>query len=318
MAKLAFLLIGEPFLAEEKYKAVVRAVEKKHPGEISRQTCRLSDQPIESVLTEARTLPFLAEAQIFRILDAETLKSQSSLETLARYFEAPAEKSYLVFFSSSAEAEKRLAPALGEYGEVFRLEDRQKKSASSRFIREKMKHFGMTVEPAALRRLEEMGGEVPAFLDGLLEQLVAYAGKQKKISAEMVTAFEEEWEKVDAFKLTDAIAGGRTGEALAAMRKLLTEDEREGIPLIGLIHWQLRRLWLAKTLLEEGRDENVILKKCRVSPRQAPYFMRRLKTLSRDNLENALESLFGLDWRLKTGRAEGRAAYESWLVRATS
>jgi len=71
-------------------------------------------------------------------------------------------------------------------------------------------------------------------------------------------------------------------------------------------------------LLDEGESEGRVMQKCRISPKQAPFFKRQFKHFSRVQLERALENLFQLDWKLKTGQVNGPLAMEAWVIETTS
>ena len=313
MEKIATLFIGDPFLTEARALAVASSLRTKIAGEISSRTCRLSEISLEQVLTEARTLPFLAPAQVFRLRESESLK-ENQVAVLEKYLQNPFPSSFLIFEAESLPKTSTLVNVIQKYGEVVVLDAREKKAAASRFIREKLKRAGKTMTPQGIALLEERVGDLPEFLDSLLEQLIGYAGGQAQITDSMVEDFEENWKPLDVFTLTDAIAGQKKGEALIFLRRFVEENGTDLISLIGLLHWQLRRFWQARVLLDEGKAEENVLKKCGVSVRQAPFFMRQLKAFSRRKLERAVEGLFQLDWKIKTGRVEGIPAFESWLV----
>ncbi len=312
-----YLLAGDSFLVEEKSKTLQAAIRSAVKGEVPTHVYHLSEAGIEKVLTEARSLPFLAQAQIFRVKEADTLKAEEA-ELLREYLEHPSPSAYLIFEAPSLDRRSVFTQLLERLGEVHALEDREKKSASAQLIREKLKQSGKTMTPQALTRLEAQAGDAPAFLDSIVEQLIIHAGAKTQITEEMVAFFEENWQEVDGFKLTDALANQNTAETLRLLRQLVGDSERDLISLLGLLHWQVRRFWQARVLLEEGRPEGEVLKRCRVYPNQASHFLRQLKRFTRKKLETALEGLFQLDWKLKTGRAEGLSALESWLVQTTT
>lgn len=170
----------------------------------------------------------------------------------------------------------------------------------------------------ALARLEESAGEFPAFLDSILEQLITYAGETSSITEPMVEIFEQNLGESDTFALTEAISQRKTSAALVLAHALMEKNNRDAVMLIGLLHWQIRRLWQARVLLDRGESEGAVLKKCRVYPGQAPYFLKSLRTFPRKKIEQALEGLFSLDRQMKSGNVETGAALESWLVRVTS
>ncbi|MBI3313201.1 MAG: DNA polymerase III subunit delta [Candidatus Omnitrophica bacterium] len=315
--KVLTLFVGDPFLAEEKFQNSLGEIRKKIAGEIPVQTFRLFETPLESILTEARTLPFLAPAQIFRIKDAERLK-KGDLEILGEYLTRPSQTTFIFFEAQTLEKKGGLADLIGSAGAVCYLDEDQKQASGLRLIQEKLKMFDKTITPAARQELMGRMGDTPVLLDSVLEQLIQYAGSEKEITEDMVESFAEKTQTPDGFQLINALAGQNKPEALRVLKELLAKNDEDVISLLGLLHWQLRRFWLGRTLLEEGTSENVLLKRCGIYPKQAPFFMRQIRRFSLKGLERAVEGLFQMDWKLKTGRTEGPAALEAWVCEITS
>ncbi len=315
VTKTAFLIAGDSFLVEEKAKGLAASLEKKIRGEVTRRTFRLGENPLAEVLRDARTLPFLAAAQIFMLREAEEIKKKD-LETLASYLEHPSDTTFLIFQSDTLTSSSELTALVAKSGECYFLDAKDRRGAGGALVREKLRTLGKSAQPDALARLETQAEEAPAFLDSLLEQLATYAGDKKEITEEMVEAFEERWAQTDAFKLTDALGRRQTGEAVVLLRKILDQGEHDAISLVGMLHWHIRRLWQVRALLEDGEPESVILKKCKIYPKQAPFILRQVKLFTLEALENALEGLFQADWKAKTGQTAPEEAIELWVVRS--
>lgn len=313
----AILLAGDPYLTEEKYQALCRDVQSKVKGEIHAQTFRLNEVPLDAPLSQTRTLPFLAVFQIFKIQEAQLLK-EKKLEPLAEYLEKPSTATLLVFQASEIEKNHGLVKLIEKKGQVIFLEDFQKKNAGAKLVRDRLRGAGKVFAPGALERLEEQAGDAPSFMDSVIDQLLLYAGEQKEITQEMVETFQENWKEPNIFTLTDAVISRQRQEALVCLKQILDQDERELIPMIGLLHWQIRRFWQAKVLLEEGVAQSEIMRQCKIYPKQAPFFWRKLQQISRAKLEEALESLFQLDWGIKSGQAQGNVGIERWVVQVTA
>jgi DNA polymerase-3 subunit delta len=309
----AILLVGDLFVVEERVKALLADTRTKIKGEIFTQSYKLTDTPLEQVLGAARTLPFLAAFQVLRLQEAQSLKDKKT-EVFSEYLANPPSTTLLIFEAAEMNKDHVLASLVSKTGQVVFLEAAEKKTAGSRFVREKVKRSGKTLGPGVLERLEEQAAEAPGFIDSMIEQLVLYAGAQSEITEDMLDLFEENWKEANIFTLTDAIAGRKLKDALVCLKQILAEDEKELIPMLGLLHWQIRRFWQAKVLTEDGVPQSVILKKCKISPRQASFFWRQLQQVSRKKLEQAIEGLFKLDWALKTGRSEGAVDLEKWVV----
>lgn len=316
MNKPAFLLVGDSFSIEEKEKVLLRDIAREYPGEIARQTFRAGEIPLQTILTQARTLPFLVSAQVFRIYEGNRLKKED-LEVLIQYLRNPAPATRLIFWEESLEAKDALPGIIAEYGEVLVPSKQDKRTLCSRFIQEKLRSFSKTMTPGARQRLEDEVGQEPSFLDSILDRLILYAGDRKEINEEMLDLFEEKLSGVDTFRLADAVANRNVPLALRLLKDFLEHNEKELVPLFGLLHWQLRRLWQASMLLEEGKPENVILKKCRVSYKQSGFFLKQARAVKRSRVERAIQDLFRLDWNMKTGRVEGPAGLECWVIQST-
>lgn len=307
----ALLVCGEPFLTDGRWTSFLTKLKTAHP-ELSVQTFYLGDSEIDAVLAQARSLPFLSSFQIFRLKEAEKLKD---LESLERYLEKPFESSVLFFEAMSLAKDSALAKLVAKNGEVHYLEVSKEEGAGATFVRQKLKNSGKVLSHGAQQRLEEIAQASPSFLDGFLEKLVLYAGDHNEISEDMIDAFSEKAEETtDVFQLTNALFAGRSGQALIVLKKLLGEDEKELIPLLGFLHWQLRRMWQAKVLFDDGLSESEVLKRCKVFGKQASFFTRQVRQFRREQLEKAIEGLFQIDWKLKSGRGEGDLGLELWIM----
>ncbi len=314
MDTLITLLVGDPFLREEQYLKLEASVRGKITGEIALQSFFVSAVPLENILSEARTLPFLAAAQVFRIREADLLK-KGDLEILEQYAVRPSLSSYLVFEADRLERKEPWVELLGRIrGKIEFLDADQKEAVSARLIRDKLKQADKAMTSEDQEVLQEMMGEEPALLNTVLDQLITYAGPHREINHEMVESFQEKWSQTDGYELLNAICNRQPGQAIRTLYELLAQSDEDMVWLVGLLHWQFRRLWLARVLLDEGRPESLVLKRVGIYPKQAPFFLRQLKRFRRAELERALEQLFRIDWKMKTGRLEGTAPLEAWVV----
>lgn len=314
----AALLAGDLYLVEEKAKTLIQNIQSDIKGEVYLQTFKLTETPLDSIIASARSLPFLTSFQIFRVQEAQSLK-EKKLESLAEYLSSPSSSAALIFEAASIDKDHALIKLLlTKKAPILFLEDTDKRIAGSKLVREKLRKSGKTLAPGVLERLEEQAGDAPALIDSVLNQLILYAADQTEITEEMAERFQENWKEPNIFTLTDALMAGRKKEALVCLKQILEQDEKDVISLIGLLHWQIRRFWQAKVLMEDGVSQSDLLRKVKVSPRQAPFFMRQLQSLSRKKLETSLEGLFQLDWGLKSGRAEGAIDLEKWVMQTVS
>ena len=309
-----FILIGDPFLCEEKRREILAALAKEYGPDLAITLRRAGDLPIPELLSEARTLPFLAPAQVLGLRDADRL-TKGDLELLETYFQSPLPQTLFLFEAESLDRDHPLFERGKKSGQIFQLNPERGK-LSGEFIRRKLNQAGKKISGDALSLLEEHVGESLVFLDSVLEELILRAGEKPVIDREAVEACEEKLAHFEGFDLLDAMTQKDLGKALERMEDLLETSGSDFPALVGLLHWQLRRLWEAKRWLREGTAEREVARRLRLYSGREPAFFASVRRFSEENLRKMLEGLFKLDRNFKTGRAEGRYEIESWLAQA--
>ena len=152
------------------------------------------------------------------------------------------------------------------------------------------------------------------FLDTMLERLVQFSGDRPEIDEDMVNRFEENWTEMDVFKLTNALVDRDPARALKVFRDLMDFYEADLFSLVGILHWQLRQLWQAAMLLASGVSEREIGSKLRMSPSR----LNALRRFPVERLESAVEVLYQIDRKSKSGQLEGISGLEAWLLEYTA
>lgn len=308
-----FLIAGDPFLRSQKFKSLAADLEKKSGGPLVHQSFHLEETFLESILSHARTLPFLAAGQIFRIKRAERLKD-ADLELLERYLVNPFSGTSLVFETEDLEGNDGLEKLIKARGQVILLAKEEARSAAQAFLQQKLAQFKKTMPVSAKARLLEMCGEAVAFLDTMLDRLIQYAGDRTEIGDNMVAEFEEKWTEVTVFQLTNALLARDREKAVRIFHELMSGGEADLVSLIGILHWQLRSLWHGAALLEAGVPEPEMLSRAKVPPYRRRSYTAAVRGLGVEKIEQAIEALYQLDKKTKIGQAEGVPGLESWLL----
>jgi DNA polymerase-3 subunit delta len=307
------LIAGDAFLRSQKAKAIVADFVKKTAGAVENQSFRLEETPLENILSNARTLPFLAQGQTFFIQGSERLKT-ADLELLDRYLSNANEGTLLIFESDSLEGKEELQKFMRAKGQVVVLAKEESRSAAQSFLQQKLARFQKTMPQPARMRLLEMCGEAAVFLDSMIDRLIQYAGDKPEITEDMVAEFEEKWTEVSVFQLTNALLARDREKAVRTFRELMEDYEADIVSMVGILHWQLRSLWQGAALLEEGVRESEMLSRVKVPAFRQRSFMTAVRGLGVEKLERAIEALYQLDKKSKVGQAEGVPGLESWLL----
>ncbi len=311
------LALGDAFLSEERFRKFAEAIQKQFQGETALRSFRISETPLDTILAEARSLPFLVECQVFRIREAQLLKNKSltGLEPLLKNETLPAA---FFFEAESLPQDHELRKLASSYGKILETTDSELDSAGAKWIQTRLRLSAKTMDPTALATLLERMGDQPSMLESVVDQMINYVGSESRIGLEVVEQFSERWQELDNFQLVNALVARDAGKAVMLMRRLIEETNQEPQALIGMLHWMLRRFWKAAVLFDRGLSQDAVFRSCKISPRSAPYFLKQLRAFSLAKLEAAIEGLFDLDWKMKTGRAEELAGLESWLIRTTA
>ena len=145
-----------------------------------------------------------------------------------------------------------------------------------------------------------------------LDQLILYA-ESSQIDAAMVQKLTSEFFRYEPFDLTRALGRKDIPSALQIFRFLydLTGDTAS---VVGLLHWQLKRIWQAKKVLAEGGLGRDVSQVCGIPPFRLAAFLEEAKRFELSSVEKLLEALWKIDWGVKKGNLQETAALEAFLA----
>ncbi len=308
-----FLIAGDSFLRAQKVKALAAEIEKGTKSSLTRQTYDLQESSLEEILSAARTLPLFSSGQIFCIQNAGSLKN-ADLAVLSSYLEHPSQGTVLIFEAEEVKSVSELQKIVKAKGQVILLAKEEARGTGASFIQQKLAQYRKTITPGAKAKLLVMCGEAVVFLDTMIERIVQFSGDRKEIDEAMVLKFEENWAEMDVFKLTAALVDRDPSRALKVFRDLMGFYEADLVSLVGILRWQLRQLWEAAMLLRSGVSEREICSKLRMPPAR----LGALRRFPVERLEAAVEALYQIDKKSKTGQIEGVPGVEAWLLEYAS
>lgn len=308
-----FLISGDPFLRTQKAKALAAEIEKKTGESPEHQTFSLDETPLETVLAAARTLPFFSSRQVIYAQSAESLRAPD-IAVLAAYLENPAPGTTLILEADDLKGASELQKLIKARGQLILLAKDEALGTGTAFIQQKLIQCHKTMTSGARARILGMCGNAMMFLDTMIERLVQFAGSRQEIDEDMVNRFEENWTEMDVFKLTSALVDRDPARVLKVFRDLTEFYEADLFSLVGILHWQLRQLWQAAMLLTSGVSEREVGSKLRMSPAR----LNALRRFPVRQLESAVEALYQIDRKSKTGQIETVSGLEAWLLEYAS
>lgn len=308
-----FLITGDPFLRAQKAKALAEEIEKKAGSPLAHQSFDLEETPLETVLAAARTLQFFSPGQVLYVQGAGSLK-EPGVAVLAAYLDHPGTKTTLILEADDLKGAPELQKLIKAKGQLILLARDEAKGAGAAFIQRKLAQYQKAMTSGAKARILAMCGDAVMFLDTMIDRLAQFAGDKSEIDEAMVDRFEENWTQMDVFKLTNALVDRDPARMLRVFRDLMGFYEADLISLVGILHWQLRQLWQAAMLITTGVSEREICSKLRMPPHR----LGAIRRFPVERLEAAVEALYQIDRKAKTGQIEGISGLEAWLLEYAS
>jgi len=251
-----------------------------------------------AIFDELRTLPFFASKNKLVVVEEADDFVDKNRETLEKYLQAPASHASLVLVCNKWDKRTKLATIVDKVGisiECKRLKDHQLPN----WIPTRAKHYKKNISSVAAQKLVEDVGNNLAIIDKHLEKLSIYLGEKATIDERDVDALVGVDRNRTVFELTDAVAQRNVAGALKILGQMLTHGE-DSVRIISLLSWQIKRLWRAKQILNQGGDEHKVTSELQVVPFFAKRFFEQVKLYTEDNLMEKHALLLEADVKSKT------------------
>jgi DNA polymerase III subunit delta len=220
-------------------------VERVHAGDLTTGD-KLADG-IASLIATARTLPMMAPRRVVTVLQAETLlvpKRESeagtrALDQLEAFIKQPERQTVLVFVAAAVDKRGRMYKLLQKHATVVECGVLLDQADAERWVRTRVAAAGAELDPAAARLIAQRAGTDVKRLRADVERLLLYALGQKSITAEDVREVTGPAALQDDWAMTNAIEGGRAGEALRQLA-LMLDAGAPAEKVLGQLGWVVR------------------------------------------------------------------------------
>jgi DNA polymerase-3 subunit delta len=168
---------------------------------------------------------------------------------------------------------------------------------------------------AAAQLLVDLIGSEMGQLDQELEKLSIYVGERAKINVADVDKLVGQSRAENIWKIFDALAEGKPGQALGMLDRLFDQGE-EPMRILGALALQLRRLAQAGRLALQGVSIGAALERAGVAPFALQGAERQLKHLGRRRLGKLYDWLMELNLGVRgDSPLPERVQFERLLVR---
>lgn len=312
--KPLFLFTGDEFLRRQKITALLDQL-LPEPLRASNLFRIYPDElDLAELTAQAKTPSLLGGVQVFWISQAERIK-KDEWSVLEPFLDAVSRDKnpavYLIFEAEHLAKTHALIKLAGRFGSYTHLE-RGKEERGADLWRDKLKRAGKTLTPNAWRVLEERLGGSNRLTDLCLDQLILYSSGPV-IDEEAVHKLSTECLTYEPFDIAEALAQKDIAKALIIFR-FFYDLEGDMTSVVGLLHWQLKRIWQAKRILQRGGTGDDVARILRISPFRLASFLNQVKKFDFSVVEKFLDELWRLDWNTKTGATDEVTAMEAFLA----
>lgn len=282
----------------------------------------LAETPVEAVVEEAETLPFLVERKLIVVRDSalftagkEGGKIEHKVEALLDYMGNPAEHSVIVFVVNGEKLDERrkVVKALKTAGTVLSFMPLGGSELTQWVVREVEKR-GCRIGREAAEALVAAAGVQMSTLALEVDKLCLYAGEGGKIEATAIDQLVARTTEQNVFAMVEHIAGLRLEQALNIFYELLKQRE-EPIKIAALIARQFRIMLQVKDLARRSYSQQQIASQLGLHPYAVKIAGEQARKFEQARLRSILSDLAQLDYQMKSGGIDKVLGLELFLLK---
>ena len=189
-------------------------------------------------------------------------------------------------------------------------------SGMGKWIQDKMEQEGGRITPQAAARLGSLVDGDTRMAVQEIQKLLAYTNYQRPIEIDDVELLTAAVGEENIFAFVDALGNLDGRQAVARLHHLL--EDRDALPVYGMVVRQFRLLLLARETLDYGRGDEDIVRNLKVHPFVARKVSTQARNFSLPSLEVIYRKLLAVDEAIKSGRVQPDIALETFVVEITA
>jgi len=309
-----YLIIGEePYFRDHALKVLQLAHQDEARGELSEEITRGEPSDMFScdvvygdetdaseILRITEEVSFFSQKRRVVVKWAEKLSARDG-ELLMPYFQKPNAATMLVFTAAKLDGRTKWVQLLKKQAVVVDCAPLLEPQRAG-WITQQARHMGLQLEGPALEMLKEQAAEGLYAVIRELEKLAAYVPEGQPVRLLDVELVRGKPPGISVFDWSEAVSCGDHARALDIVAKNLETGEAP-LRMLGAFLWQMRRIWKASTLAQEGKDQGQAARQAGIPPFRAREFMAQVQRWKASDLRRAWMVFAQADSALKGGRA---------------
>lgn len=291
MTANVYLIAGLDFLGEEALDQLRGELRSDSLSEASFE----ADAPVHEIIGALTTASLLGGIRLVVVRDADRL-SKEAVERFTSYIADPAPDSVLVLLASGR---TKLDAAVKTHGEVVALEAPRGRSLAG-WIRRRGTKLGLKVDDRAAWTIIDSIGDELRDIDAALQQLATGLGEGAKIGANEVRRAFPRLADERIYVFTDAVGERRMDASMAALRRLLQQNE-PALVVFGSLVAQVRRMLRVRRVADRGVA--AVAEVAGMPEWRARRLQKQALSYDEDELIRAMDLLSRTDVEMKSGES---------------
>lgn len=295
----AFLLAGpELFLKEETLDKIKESVLSKRNQEFN-YNIFYGESANKDIKDALNTPTFLGDAKLIVIKNAERLSSLQKQHVLT-YIANPLHDTCLVLETIRDDLRDSFLSNLSKHTKVVECKKLYGVKLYS-WVHKRLAGYKKKMFKQAVDLLIELKGNDLRRLATELDKLILYTDSRYQITKQDVENLVGRDLTYDVFDLIDAISHRDFQKSLFLTSLFIANRKRES-EVIGLLGWQLKRMWKANELRNNKVLNSNIARTLKIPPRYTEKFFKQLSHFGINDIKKALKILLEADRDIKRGR----------------
>ncbi|WP_106768386.1 DNA polymerase III subunit delta [Paenibacillus faecalis] len=282
----------------------------------------LGEVPVQAVVEEAETVPFMVPRKLIFVKDSslftagkDNSKMEHRPEVLLEYLNHPADYSVIVFMvhHEKLDERKKIVKAVKKTGTVLSFKPLSGDDLIG-WVEKQVLNQNCSFGSGAAEALVRNAGTSLQTLSVEIDKLCLYAGAGGTIDVQTVDQMVARSTEQNVFAMVEDIANLRIDKALSIFYELLKQRE-EPIKIAALITRQFRIILQVKTLSRQSYSQQSIASQLGLHPYAVKIAGEQARKFETSRLENILNHLGELDYKMKTGGIDKVLGLELFLLR---
>lgn len=307
-----YLFTGEePYFIEEAVSLVRSHALTTEEGAENFHILAGDDFDFDTLLALVQTIPLSGKKRLIVLKGLEKIK-KGDADRLVQLLHRKYPSVHLILVAEKIDRRTRL-------GEII-----QKEATAVHFYRlfedrvpgwivQKVKESGKTISLPLAQVVAQMVGNDLSRIESELTKVYLYMGKDNQITHQHLAVVSGESRVFSVFELVRNLGERKVEPSLKILDKLM-EEGTSHILLLAMIVRQFRQIYLAKSLLEQGKGGTELTRSLGLAPMFARQIAEQARSFSFERLQALYGRLLETDLTLKSSSCHPRLILENLII----